>query len=429
MIWVCTSLFIVFIEALSLTNLASAFLERKVKNKFDRLKFITYIIVTTTILSGDFLSNHFAKTLINIVVCFGFVAMFYEGAYLGKLGIATVSMVIGYCADYITLILVQIGFHIEQEAIMKNIQLFILISFTSKFILYIGTFIIRYVKKDTKPSVSIMVTDWVRILIFPAFSLVTIVVLADVSLKKLANLNLIFFDAIGLIIANIIILNMIRNLEEKSKIKQDNLLLKQRVKLEENNWKTLVDSYSEQRKMTHDFSNHLDTIYSILHAYNVQEVKKYIQSLGENISASSAVVSSNNLIVDAILNQKYNKATSKGITMEFMINDLSNLDITTENIVTILSNALDNAIEAAEKSEEKIIKIKIIKDKSQVAIAVKNTVEKRVTIKNERVESSKKDSISHGYGIKNIKSALANYESIFSITCDKKWFILSIIIQ
>lgn len=64
-------------------------------------------------------------------------------------------------------------------------------------------------------------------------------------------------------------------------------------------------------------------------------------------------IDTNNVIVNTILNEKYNEMMDKGIIFVFRINDLSSIKIEDEDLVVILSNLLDNAIEACQKCEGK----------------------------------------------------------------------------
>lgn len=52
------------------------------------------------------------------------------------------------------------------------------------------------------------------------------------------------------------------------------------------------------------------------------------------------VIDTNNITVDAIINQKYMKGQQLGIAMSFEINDLSKLPISNNDIVIILGKCL-----------------------------------------------------------------------------------------
>ncbi len=54
----------------------------------------------------------------------------------------------------------------------------------------------------------------------------------------------------------------------------------------------------------------------------------------------------------------------KNIVFIFKINDLSGINVSDEDIVVILSNLLNNAIEACEKCPDKrVIKMKLVREK------------------------------------------------------------------
>ncbi len=85
-------------------------------------------------------------------------------------------------------------------------------------------------------------------------------------------------------------------------------------------------------------------------------------------------IKTNHVIIDAILNSKYREMLDKNIVFIFKINDLSGINVSDEDIVVILSNLLNNAIEACEKCPDKrVIKMKLVREKDNFIISVKNT--------------------------------------------------------
>lgn len=76
----------------------------------------------------------------------------------------------------------------------------------------------------------------------------------------------------------------------------------------------------------------------------------------------------------------------KGIVFIFQINDLSGIKMCDEDIVVILSNLLNNAIEACEKcSGKKFMKIEtMVKEKNNIIISVKNTYDGSLILKMEK---------------------------------------------
>lgn len=135
-----------------------------------------------------------------------------------------------------------------------------------------------------------------------------------------------------------------------------------------------------------------------------------------------------NTIVDAILNQKYTEAGNMGIAMEFVLDNLSGLPVTDEDLVTILTNSLDNAISAAALSQDKIIQVFMSYEEDEFLCVVKNSVSEQVPIDNNNVVKKSED-IYHGFGIKNIRRAISRYDSHMTLECSDTRFILSLMMS
>ena len=94
----------------------------------------------------------------------------------------------------------------------------------------------------------------------------------------------------------------------------------------------------------------------------------------------STVIDTNNDIVNAVINTKYKEALKKNIVFIFRINDLSGIMIEDQDIVILLSNLLNNALEASEKLEEKrLISVKFIQEYGDLFLSVKNNYKGTIT--------------------------------------------------
>lgn len=114
----------------------------------------------------------------------------------------------------------------------------------------------------------------------------------------------------------------------------------------------------------------------------------------------------------------------------FRVNDLSELKIEDEDVVTILANLLNNAIEACETCEDKkAIKFKFVKEDDMIIIAVKNSFNYDVVYENGEIKSTKTSSVDeHGVGIKNVLKIIEKYGGAYVIEDKNKEFFFSIII-
>lgn len=114
-------------------------------------------------------------------------------------------------------------------------------------------------------------------------------------------------------------------------------------------------------------------------------MESFVNKISGQISKELDFICTNNVIVDAVLNTKYQEIRDKGIVFVFKINDLSSLNISDEDVVVIMSNLLNNAIEACEKCRgDKIIKLKIVIEDNNAIISVKILMRMLLFMKMER---------------------------------------------
>lgn len=139
-------------------------------------------------------------------------------------------------------------------------------------------------------------------------------------------------------------------------------------------YNALNDNFEKQRAENHEFQNHIMCIRSLVENGEYDSLKEYINEISRPEQAVVNVIDTNNAIVNAVINTKYHEANSKHIVFVFKINDLSGLKISDKDIVVLLSNLLNNAIEACEKCEgNRVIKLKFMVEGGMTILSVRNT--------------------------------------------------------
>lgn len=181
-------------------------------------------------------------------------------------------------------------------------------------------------------------------------------------------------------------------------------------------YKSKQDLYIKQGRRIHEYKNQLLTIGHMLEENQTSKALCYIRSLTGSIAKELDKVYTNNPIADAILNMKKQEALDKKISVNFLCSDLQNVVLTEEEIIILLGNLLDNAIEAASQCEgNKSIQVRIIQEKKQLVAAVKNTCTQPLRIEKGRLASTKDDREAHGFGLAAIEDIVEKYDGSFAI--------------
>lgn len=145
--------------------------------------------------------------------------------------------------------------------------------------------------------------------------------------------------------------------------------------------KSLEILYDNVKGFKHDFDNIVSTLDGYIENNDINGLKNYFEEVKKDckITNNLSIINPrtiNNPGIYSLLNNKYFKATNLGINfdIEYFL-DLNNLEINLYEFSRMLGILIDNAIEEAEKCDEKIVKLSFIRQNrnNRSVITVQNT--------------------------------------------------------
>lgn len=222
----------------------------------------------------------------------------------------------------------------------------------------------------------------------------------------------IVISSVGLVFINILVFALFARLQSQFEIKREADLLNTQMRLEKESFRKLEDSYNYTREIRHDLKNHILGLRGIVETGTKEELLAYLDTLTDTVEEATYISISGNSAVDAVLNEKLLKAQKNSISTQFDIDRLENCKISAMDICTIISNALDNSLEACLKindNTKRYISLKIKNEQNLLLIAVKNPVFETPKKKSGIFETLKEDKLNHGLGLKSIKRTTEKY--------------------
>ena len=147
-----------------------------------------------------------------------------------------------------------------------------------------------------------------------------------------------------------------------------------------------------------------------------------IHSSSAEIHTNTLVVNTGNPMIDTLLSQKYSKAQKKSIPVIFSLCDLSECPISSRDLLVVLGNLVDNAIEASEKIDDPCIQIKLQRSDHDFVLSVRNRTTQDVAITNNEIPLSTKQDAGHGIGLKNVIAILQKYHAEYTLSAKQGWF-------
>ena len=156
----------------------------------------------------------------------------------------------------------------------------------------------------------------------------------------------------------------------------------------------------------------------------------YLDGLQAQLTPAETLVNTHRPAADIIINQKLSIAKSKDISFRYQLDDLSTVSLPDDELVTVLANLIDNAIEACEEISEpgqRHILLKFKVEDEAAFLYIENTTAKPVRVRNNVVQTTKDNAAGHGFGLQNVAAVLARHGGIYAISYDaaKKLFIFS----
>lgn len=306
-----------------------------------------------------------------------------------------------------------------------------LVTLFGKTILFLCILLIR--KRFDKKTMDMLAdSEWISFLLFPIFTIVVISAILSCYkyVETTKQADVLFVIAFGMSGLNIVVFYLINNIVERESRIRENEVFKMQVSDQMNMYQSISEGFDNQKKKTHEYKNQILCIESMLSKKQYSELETYVTKIYGKLNEEADIINTNHVIINAILNTKYQEMIKKGIVFVFKVNDLSDLEICDEDVVTILANLLNNAIEACEKSaDKKIIKLKFIKKADKIIISVKNTYNDAIRYENGEIRTTKSSNPEeHGVGIKNVIKIIEKYNGSYVIKEQNKEFFFSIII-
>lgn len=240
-----------------------------------------------------------------------------------------------------------------------------------------------------------------------------VILLLNTILSNTNNISItvaIILMAILLVLVDYFILTSSESFIERGKLE----LIENSYTMTKQYLEDLSHEQFELNKFKHDFSNHLNVLNGLV-ANDSVEAKKYLTTLNDNLKEIEKIVFSGNSVIDAIINFKISLNGDIDFDTNLMVK--YNIDIPEDKLSSLLFNLIDNAVDAARKTNDKKVGIKIISKEDMLLIEVSNSVIKEPDFISKKGKG-------HGNGMMIIKEVVSLLGGMIDYKYDNNrvWF-------
>ncbi len=176
--------------------------------------------------------------------------------------------------------------------------------------------------------------------------------------------------------------------------------------------------YDRTKSFRHDIRNHIGVVKNLLQSGKLEEAVNYIEDMEDMAEEMSFPCSTNNPVVDILVGNKLGIAKNMGIDVDCSLLLPYPCSLRDIDICIVLSNALDNAIQACKSLDAGIEKYINVSGRIQGNLLM---IE---------IDNSFKDKggFRKGTGLSNIKNVAGKYGGAMSIDIKENVFVLHVLL-
>ena len=289
----------------------------------------------------------------------------------------------------------------------------------SKAVLFIAYKIILIVFKKNKTELK--QTEWIAFCaVFVSTSISGICIYEErINGINISGNSLFVLPALCLIAINIVTFYMIIKISKEHSENLRNTFLTAQIREQETSLDEMKSMCEEIRQFRHNLSHQYGCIYELIKSNKYEQAKQYIEETEIFSSTSTVFIDTSNDIINAVLSYLLNKCNKAGIELKLSVFSTEIDCFSPADISVIITNLVTNAMEACQNNGCKEITLELFSQKNYYCIMVKNLIFESVLKNNPKLETTKPDKQSHGFGIISVKKLAEKYEGIsnFSENC------------
>lgn len=419
-----------FFEIVFLKMFMDIFCEYKSKKHREYSFLMVIVLNIASYISAFLLENVFLlKESVFVVFAVTFSKILYKTSCFKAVTLAAIYIVLLLLTDFLSINIYVKIFLGEEDILATNNLIFVGIVSLSKMLLFLVIILIRkYLSKEKNGALSD--SEWIKFLFLPIFSIIIFSLFIGKGNKYVntAYQELFGVATFGIVGLNIFMFYLMQDIAQREQKDRENKLAEIKANNQLSLYQSIAENYDIQSEKLHEYKNQIECLQTLNQNQKYGELGNYLEQISGEVLHELDAVDTNHAVVNAVINKKYREAIENNIVVVFQLSDLSELWLDEKDMVVILANLLDNAIEACKQTEErKVITIKINIEGGTLLLSVKNTYSGKLNCEKGTYLTTKENSkLEHGIGIKNIIKAVEKYGGTYAITPTEDEFIFSI---
>ncbi len=423
-----------FLQGIIFVVFCRSFLGAKYSKRVDLISAITTVVLMFVVISVQnyfVISFAYSEIILFCSVMLPYTIIFLKGKMYMRLAMPLFSY--GICMG------VSMGLSLFSAVIfgLQNTNIFGRQTFLYRIVMVVvvnlvDIFVYYMIYKIFRGKIKLKSsTDILFFVILPVITIAVLFLAYAMAIDETTtDLYRIFLGLISLAMftVTVLVLNTMVKVTKNNELKMQNMIMKKEQEMYLSEIKNGSEYIREIAKIKHDMKNKMFCIGELLATNDIDEAKELCKDMSQELKNSAEAFNTDNVHLNSILNVSLRKAKSNGIDM--MVNAQSLLKkIDGIDLITVIGNLCDNAIEALQKQKEKKLLLLFTQRSGYYIVVVKNYINESVLKKNPTLSSNKNNPILHGHGINNVRDVLKKYNGALRLYEEQDYFVVEAVFE
>ncbi len=270
----------------------------------------------------------------------------------------------------------------------------------------------------------------VPLVLLPVCSIIVITLLIYTGTCTDIGLSIV---SIGLLTVNFLMLYLYNLLLHSISRQYEMEILKTQVQVYANQLDVILRGEEKIKSLRHDMKHHLNELMLLANKHDAAEIREYIDQMRAFIENPDELIASGNMEIDSVLNYMLQKAEKdlKTVDVKVMLPEKVRHSF---DVNVLLGNLLENAIEAARRTQKQYLGVNIMLTKGILKIIIENSCDNLQILQEESkkngtaFQTTKALADQHGIGLKNVRKIVEKYDGTMAVTTGDGRFCVKLIL-
>lgn len=429
MIWQCTEILAVIVECMIVTRMLIQYFKFRSEDYRILKWLLLFSLLFATDMAGTFgIANETFLISSCLLIEIAFSTIFLKGNIFEKILISVINYILVYFINLpvMSAISAITGIPMLQLQMSQNVERVVCLFITKILYFAVTQFILSFRKKE---EYHFSRNEWIMIL--SAFMITLLIGISMYMITVGGKTTEYIYVAVTLLISclDAVIFIFLRKMNRTSQIEKERDIMEIQLQRQQDEMQHLQQQYEEISILRHDFRNGIDCLCGMIEQGDCSGALAYAKRFKERkVNTILSQVQCSSTMLNAVVNAKFNDAQSKGIdtSLRLVVQIPHDLEF---DLSIMLSNLLDNAIEACEKNPSNAqILLTISEEAGYYRLVVRNTIAASVLKKNQELKTEKANKKLHGWGLRSVTDLVSKRNGLIDFYEKEGMFYVDILL-